>query len=98
MTISPTLTPVDQNIASLHHEGTWAVIVLNDDHNSFEGVAKALANTLPNTSLDVGLIMAQIIHEEGMATVWTGNKEPAAHYHERLHASGLTMAPLTKLA
>ena len=28
----------------------WRVIVLNDDHNTFEGVARALSRTLPGVS------------------------------------------------
>ena len=34
--------------------GAWRVIVLNDDHNTFDGVAAALARTIPGVTLDRG--------------------------------------------
>ena len=33
----------------------WRVIVLNDNHNTFEGVAFALAQTLPGIDYDKGM-------------------------------------------
>ncbi len=72
----------------------WRVIVLNDDHNTFDGVASALARTIPGMSLDQGYAMADRIHNSGRAVVWSGPKEPAELYWEQLKGSGLTMAPL----
>ena len=72
----------------------WRVIVLNDNHNTFEGVAFALSSTLPAVSYDQGMSMANTIHSQGRAIVWTGAQEPAEHYWELLKESGLTMAPL----
>jgi ATP-dependent Clp protease adaptor protein ClpS len=72
----------------------WRVIVLNDDHNTFEGVAKALARVIPGVSYDRGMAIANTIHTSGQAIVWTGAKEPAEHYWELLSDAGLTMAPL----
>jgi len=72
----------------------WRVIVLNDNHNTFEGVAQALSTTLPGVSYDAGMTMANRIHSSGRAIVWTGAREPAEHYWERLKDQGLTMAPL----
>jgi ATP-dependent Clp protease adaptor protein ClpS len=74
--------------------GTWRVIVLNDDHNTFEGVAGALASVLPGVSYDQGMAFANKIHNTGQAIVWSGQKEPAEHYWEMLGDRGLTMAPL----
>jgi ATP-dependent Clp protease adaptor protein ClpS len=74
--------------------GHWRVIVLNDDHNTFEGVAGALSNVLPGVSYDKGMTLANQIHDSGRAIVWSGAKEPAEHYWEQLGARGLTMAPL----
>ena len=74
--------------------GAWRVIVLNDDHNTFEGVATALARVIPGVSYDKGLAIADRIHNTGQAIVWTGPKEPAEHYWELLNEAGLTMAPL----
>jgi len=74
--------------------GEWNVIVLNDDHNTFEGVARALSQTLPGVSFDGGMAFANRIHSSGRAVVWTGQREPAEHYWELLEGAGLTMAPL----
>jgi ATP-dependent Clp protease adaptor protein ClpS len=74
--------------------GTWRVIVLNDDHNTFEGVAGALSTVLPGVSYDQGMSLANQIHSTGRAIVWSGQKELAEHYWERLGERGLTMAPL----
>jgi ATP-dependent Clp protease adaptor protein ClpS len=74
--------------------GAWRVIVLNDDHNTFEGVASALARVLPGVSYDKGMAIADQIHNTGRAIVWSGQKEPAEHYWEQLREAGLTMAPL----
>jgi ATP-dependent Clp protease adaptor protein ClpS len=72
----------------------WNVIVLNDDHNTFEGVAFALSSTIPGVDYDKGLRIADTIHNSGRAVVWSGHKEPAELYWEKLRAFGLTMAPL----
>jgi ATP-dependent Clp protease adaptor protein ClpS len=74
--------------------GNWLVIVLNDDHNTFDHVAKTLSRVVPGVSLDGGYAMADQIHNTGQAAVWTGPREPAEHYWELLKEAGLTMAPL----
>jgi ATP-dependent Clp protease adaptor protein ClpS len=74
--------------------GAWKVIVLNDNHNTFEGVAFALASVLPGVSYDQGMAMANKIHNTGRAIVWSGEKEVAELYWEGLKGHGLTMAPL----
>jgi ATP-dependent Clp protease adaptor protein ClpS len=76
--------------------GDWRVIVLNDDHNTFEGVARALSNVIPGLSYDGGMSMANKIHNSGQAVVWSGPKEPAELYWEQLKGAGLTMAPLER--
>ena len=72
----------------------WNVIVLNDDHNTFEGVAFALSATIPGVSYDQGMALANRIHNTGRAIVWSGHKEAAELYWEQLQEAGLTMAPL----
>jgi ATP-dependent Clp protease adaptor protein ClpS len=74
--------------------GAWRVIVLNDDHNTFDGVASALSRIIPGVSLDQGYAIADKIHNTGQAIVWAGQKEPAEFYWEQLRDAGLTMAPL----
>ena len=76
--------------------GNWMVIVLNDDHNTFDHVAKTLARVVPGVSLDNGYALADRIHNTGRATVWSGPKETAEHYWEQLKSAGLTMAPLER--
>ena len=77
-------------------DDNWRVIVLNDNHNTFEGVAFALSSTLPGVSYDGGMAMANQIHSSGRAIVWSGHQEAAEHYWGRLKGHGLTMAPLER--
>jgi ATP-dependent Clp protease adaptor protein ClpS len=72
----------------------WRVIVRNDNHNTFEGVAHALAAYIPGITLDGGFAIADRIHNSGQAIVWSGQREPAELYWEQLRDAGLTMAPL----
>ncbi|MEA2457605.1 MAG: ATP-dependent Clp protease adaptor protein ClpS [Thermoleophilaceae bacterium] len=74
--------------------GAWRVIVLNDDHNTFDGVARVLSQFIPGVSLDKGYAIAETIHNKGQAIVWSGQQETAEHYWEQLKDAGLTMAPL----
>ena len=74
--------------------GAWRVIVLNDDHNTFDHVAKTLARVIPGVTIDAGFGLADKIHNAGQAIVWTGQREPAELYWEQLESAGLTMAPL----
>jgi ATP-dependent Clp protease adaptor protein ClpS len=76
----------------------WNVIVLNDNHNTFQGVAFALSSTIPGVDYDKGLRLADTIHKSGRAVVWSGSKEPAELYWEELRHLGLTMAPLEPAA
>ena len=75
-------------------DDSWRVIVLNDNHNTFGGVASALANVIPGVTLDQGYAIADRIHNTGQAMVWAGPREPAELYWEQLKDAGLTMAPL----
>jgi ATP-dependent Clp protease adaptor protein ClpS len=74
--------------------GVWRVIVLNDDHNTFDHVAKTLARVIPGVTVNQGYKIADQIHNSGQAIVWSGPKEVAEHYWEQLQGAGLTMAPL----
>ncbi len=77
-------------------DGAWRVIVLNDDHNTFEGVAFALAQTIPGVDYDRGMALANRIHTTGRAIVWSGHREAAELYHGQLEGYGLTLAPLER--
>ena len=72
------------------------VIVLNDDHNTFDGVAFALAAVLPGVDFERGMGFANRIHTTGQAVVWSGHREVAEHYWNGLTQRGLTMAPLER--
>ncbi|HST54434.1 MAG TPA: ATP-dependent Clp protease adaptor ClpS [Solirubrobacteraceae bacterium] len=72
----------------------WRVIVRNDDHNTFDHVARTLARYIPSTSLERGHQLANAIHNSGQAIVYSGHQEAAEHYWELLKGAGLTMAPL----
>jgi ATP-dependent Clp protease adaptor protein ClpS len=76
--------------------GEWRVIVRNDNHNTFEHVARTLAGVIPGVSLERGHRLADQIHASGMAIVWSGPREPAEHFWEQLESAGLTMAPLER--
>jgi ATP-dependent Clp protease adaptor protein ClpS len=74
--------------------GAWKVIVRNDDHNTFDHVARTLARFIPGVSVQRGLQIANVIHNAGLAIVFRGQLEPAELYWEQLRGAGLTMAPL----
>lgn len=76
--------------------GDWRVIVRNDNHNTFEHVARTLAGFLPGVGIDQGHRFADQIHSSGLAIVWSGPRETAEHYWEQLKGAGLTMAPLER--
>ncbi len=71
-----------------------SIIVLNDDHNTFEGVATVLSSYLPGIDYARGMAFANTIHQRGSARVWRGDREVGELYWEQLRDAGLTMAPL----
>jgi ATP-dependent Clp protease adaptor protein ClpS len=92
-----TVAPTKKERTSRPGEGgddAWRVIVLNDNHNTFQGVAFALSSVLPGVSYDQGLAMADRIHNTGQDIVWSGHRETAELYWGQLAGHGLTMAPL----
>jgi len=72
-----------------------SVIVMNDSHNTFEGVATILSQFVPEVDYAKGLKLANTIHNSGQATVWRGDHERAELIWDQLKQAGLTMAPLT---
>jgi ATP-dependent Clp protease adaptor protein ClpS len=95
--MSSTLTPPRERLDRGDETGLgrpWNVVVLNDDHNTFQGVAAALSAVIPGVSYEQGMQLANRIHDAGQAIVWSGLKEPAELYWEQLRERGLTMAPL----
>jgi ATP-dependent Clp protease adaptor protein ClpS len=97
--MSTTVTPPRERARTGNGSGTggaWRVIVLNDDHNTFEGVAFALAQTIPGVDYGRGMALANRIHTTGRAIVWSGHRELAELYHSQLAEYGLTLAPLER--
>jgi ATP-dependent Clp protease adaptor protein ClpS len=97
--MSQTLTPPKERLRRGTGSGlgdACRVIVLNDNHNTFEGVAFALAQTIPGVDYDRGMALANKIHSGGQALVWSGHRELAELYHSQLEAYGLTLAPLER--
>jgi ATP-dependent Clp protease adaptor protein ClpS len=95
--VSGTLTPPRERLDRGEGSGLgrpWNVIVLNDDHNTFQGVAFALSSVIPGVSYERGMQLANRIHASGQAIVWSGLREQAELYWEQLQEQGLTMAPL----
>jgi ATP-dependent Clp protease adaptor protein ClpS len=74
--------------------GLWRVVVLNDDFNTFDHVAETLSGVIPGVTLADGYRFADRIHNTGLAIVWSGPREDAEQYWERLDSAGLTLAPL----
>ena len=74
--------------------GIWRVVVLNDNFNTFDHVAETLARVIPGTTLAQGYRLADRIHHEGLAIVWSGPREDAEGYWQALDGAGLSMAPL----
>jgi ATP-dependent Clp protease adaptor protein ClpS len=97
--VTSTLTPPRERLRRRSGSGSgeaWRVIVRNDDHNTFEGVAFALADTIPDIDFDKGLKLASEIHTTGQAIVWSGDRDQAELYHSQLEGYGLTLAPLER--
>jgi ATP-dependent Clp protease adaptor protein ClpS len=74
--------------------GIWRVVVLNDDFNTFDHVAESLSRVIPGVSLAHGYRLADRIHHQGLAIVWSGAREDAEGYWQSLDDAGLSMAPL----
>ncbi len=74
--------------------GLWRVVVLNDNHNTFDHVAETLAHVIPGVSLAEGYRYADRIHHTGCAIVWSGPRDDAELYWAQLDSAGLTMGPL----
>ena len=73
------------------------VIVLDDNFNTFQHVAKCLMTIIPGMSEKKSWDLTIKVDKSGSAEVWRGNIEQAELYHEQLVSKGLTMAPIEKI-
>ena len=72
------------------------IIVLDDNVNTFDHVAKSIKKVIPGMTEEKAWKLAQKIDGEGSAEVWRGPLEMAELYHHQLSDQGLTMAPLER--
>ncbi len=94
-----TITPPRERLDRGERTGLgrpWNVIVLNDNHNTFEGVAFALSGVIPGVSYDARAAARRPDPQLRRAIVWSGEKEQAELYWEQLDGYGLTLAPLAQ--
>ncbi len=94
MATSTSTAPKGSTVIDRKPYPNYKVIVLNDDFNTFNHVANCLIKYIPGMSSDRAWELAERVHFEGLAIVWTGPQEQAELYHQQLRREGLTMAPL----
>jgi ATP-dependent Clp protease adaptor protein ClpS len=94
MTVASTVAPERSSQAVHQHYPNYKVIVLNDDHNTFDHVHDCLVAYIPDMTSDRAWELTNQVHFEGQAIVWVGPMEQAELYHLQLHRASLTMAPL----
>ncbi|MBI4533342.1 MAG: ATP-dependent Clp protease adapter ClpS [Candidatus Melainabacteria bacterium] len=68
----------------------YRVVLINDNHNTFDHVAECLLKHIPGMSADRAWSLTLKVHNEGSAVVWVGPKEVAELYYELLKSEGLT--------
>ena len=90
-----TSTVLDPNTAKAKYPEA-RVLVLDDNVNTFEHVAKSILAVIPGMTKKKSWDLAIKVDNSGSAEVWRGNFEQAELYHEQLLSKGLTMAPIEK--
>ena len=90
-----TNTLLDLNLAKTNYSEA-RVIVLDDNFNTFNHVAKCLLTIIPGMREKKAWDLTIKVDKLGSAEVWRGNLEHAEFYHEQLVNKGLTMAPVEK--
>jgi len=75
---------------------SYLVILLNDNFHSFDYVIACLLKYIPEMTRDRALQLANRVHKQGEAVVWSGCQELAALYRMQLSHAGLNMAFLEK--
>ena len=70
------------------------VIVLNDNFNTSEHVAKCTLEIIPGMSEKRLWDHATKLNKSSFAEVWRENLEQAKLCHEQLECKGITMAPI----
>lgn len=65
-------------------ENGWQVIVINDEHHTFDEVIIAFCKVLPGMTPELALEKAMEIYTTGRSVVFRGMKEPCELYCEML--------------
>jgi ATP-dependent Clp protease adaptor protein ClpS len=94
MAAAPTLAPEKTGQTIRQQYPNYKVIVLNDDHNTFQHVHDCLVAYIPSMTSDRAWDLTNEVHYQGQAIVWVGPLEQAELYHMQLRRADLTMAPL----
>ncbi len=84
---------LDPKTAKRHYPEV-RIIVLDDNHNTFEHVANCLVIIIPEMSENRSWDLTIKVDREGSAEVWRGPLEQGELYHQQLESKGLTMAPI----
>ncbi|PWT94515.1 MAG: hypothetical protein C5B53_12980 [Candidatus Melainabacteria bacterium] len=69
----------------------YRVLLLSDNHNTFEHIETCLTKHVPGMSRDKAHQLALKVRNDGVAVVWVGPKEVAEMYYELLKSEGLTV-------
>jgi len=69
----------------------YKVVLINDEHNSFENVIYALLETFPNMSKTQAQNIAMAVHEDGKHDVAVAHRELSETYLVWLEKFGLTV-------
>jgi ATP-dependent Clp protease adaptor protein ClpS len=94
MATAPTVAPEKSSQVVHQPYPNYKVIVLDDDHNTFQHVHDCLVKYIPFMTSDRAWELTNQVHFEGLAIVWIGPLEQAELYHMQLKRANLTMAPL----
>lgn len=82
-----TSRPKPANDTHTKKQPPYAVIVENDDHHTFLYVIEALSKVCGH-ALEKGFVLAQTIHTQGRAVVWSGTLELAELKRDQLRGFG----------
>ncbi len=69
----------------------YLLTLLNDDSNSFDLVCRCLMKYIPDMSLDRARKLAEKVHTEGQAVIWSGTEHLAEVYRTQLIQAGLSL-------
>ena len=86
---------LDKKVKSTEYPNA-RIIVLDDNINTFENVAKSLIKIIPAMKEATAWAIASQVDKEGAAEVWRGPLEQAELYHQQLVSRGITMAPIER--